>query len=69
MPRAMGPQQSVCLHLLRTRGDWFPGCGWGGQVSATRRVLDSLVVRGDAEKVTDWAGRDVYRAIADEVAS
>lgn len=52
LARPMGPSQRTCLDLLIQHGEWYPNCGWNlsSGNGATKKVLDSLVLRGDAEK-------------------
>lgn len=46
--RGMGYVQKELLDVLKSHeGVWYPGCGWyWGNVSSTKRILDSLVRRG-----------------------
>ena len=55
-----GSIQDAVLRSLREYKSWTPGCGWlWDSASNTQRILESLVKRGDAIKVTSpRLGRD-----------
>lgn len=59
----LGVNQDGVLRALGSRngGVWFPGCGWAwNTVSQTRRILDSLVLRG-LVVLEKLYGREQYR--------
>jgi hypothetical protein len=52
----LGKTQAEIYHCLMEHGSWYEGCGWiWDNYSQTTRVLDSLVKRGLAYKVTRQA--------------
>lgn len=45
--KGLGHRQRSVLNLLKTRGAWYPGCGWMCSTwDGTIKILDSLVARG-----------------------